>query len=95
MTYSKNHWLDDPQYKGVNSRWKTPDGGRFELQFHTPESFYAKEQLTHRSYERLRSPARAGPSNARWRTTSATVSGALPEPDAESQRFRAARKGSR
>ena len=55
MTYSKNHWMDDPQYKGVNSRWETPDGGRFELQFHTPDSFYAKEELTHPSYDRLRS----------------------------------------
>jgi hypothetical protein len=30
------------------------DGGRFELQFHTRESFYAKEQLTHPPYQRLR-----------------------------------------
>ncbi len=56
QTYSKNHWLDGPQYKGINSQWRTADGGRFELQFHTRESFYAKETLTHPPYERLRSP---------------------------------------
>jgi hypothetical protein len=56
MIYSKNHWRDDPEYKGINTRWVTPDGQRFEVQFHTAESFYAKQQVTHRSYERLRSP---------------------------------------
>ena len=55
-TYSKNHWLDGQQYKGINSQWRTADGGRFELQFHTRESYYAKETLTHPPYERLRSP---------------------------------------
>jgi hypothetical protein len=56
MVYSKNHWHDDPQYKGINSRWVTPDGRQFELQFHTPESFDAKQRVTHGSYERLRNP---------------------------------------
>jgi hypothetical protein len=55
MYYSQNHW-ESTQYKGVNTRWATPDGQRFEVQFHTPESFYAKEQLTHWAYERLRNP---------------------------------------
>jgi hypothetical protein len=56
MVYSKNHWRDDPEYKGINSRWVTPEGQQFELQFHTPESFDAKQQVTHGSYERLRNP---------------------------------------
>jgi hypothetical protein len=56
MIYSKNHWPDDPEYKGINTRWITPYGQRFEVQFHTPESYHAKEEVTHRSYERLRSP---------------------------------------
>ena len=51
MTYRRNHWVDDPDYRGINSRWTTSDGGRFELQFHTRESFYAKEQLTHDPYQ--------------------------------------------
>jgi hypothetical protein len=56
MVYSKNHWRDDPEYKGINTRWVTPEGQRFEVQFHTPESYHAKEEVTHRSYERLRNP---------------------------------------
>jgi hypothetical protein len=54
MVYSKNHWRDDPEYKGINTRWVTPEGQRFEVQFHTAESHHAKQGLTHRSYERLR-----------------------------------------
>jgi hypothetical protein len=56
MFYSKNHWRDDPEYKGINTRWLTPEGQRFKIQFHTAESFHAKQQVTHKSYERLRSP---------------------------------------
>ena len=50
----KNSWVDE-QYKGINSQWIDRETGqRFELQFHTRISFEAK-QLTHGSYERLRS----------------------------------------
>jgi hypothetical protein len=56
MVYSKNSWHDDPEYKGINTRWITPDGQRFEVQFHTAESYYAKQYVTHKSYERLRNP---------------------------------------
>jgi hypothetical protein len=56
MVYSKNHWRDDSEYKGINTRWITPQGQRYEVQFHTPESFHAKQQVTHTSYERLRNP---------------------------------------
>ena len=53
MYYSKNYWTN-PEYKGVNTRWVTPGGQRFEVQFHTPDSFHAKEQVTHLAYERIR-----------------------------------------
>ena len=46
MYYSKNYWTH-PEYKGVNTRWATPDGQRFEVQFHTPDSFHAKHHVTH------------------------------------------------
>ncbi len=55
MYQRKNSW-SDPEYKGLNTRWVTPDGQRFEVQFHTPESFHAKHDVTHRAYERLRRP---------------------------------------
>ena len=47
MYQSKNSW-DDAEYKGINTRWVTPEGQRFEVQFHTPESFHAKQYVTHR-----------------------------------------------
>jgi hypothetical protein len=53
MYYSKNYWTD-PEYKGINSRWVTAEGQRFEVQFHTPDSFHAKHQVTHLAYERIR-----------------------------------------
>jgi len=55
MYYSQNYWTD-PEYKGVNTRWVTSEGQRFEVQFHTPERFHAKHQVTHLAYERLRNP---------------------------------------
>lgn len=56
MYHCGNSW-DDSQYKGVNTRWQTEDGQRFEVQFHTPESFHAKHEVTHAAYERLRQPS--------------------------------------
>ncbi len=53
MCYSKNYW-SDPEYKGINTRWVTAKGQRFEVQFHTPDSFHAKHQVTHLAYERIR-----------------------------------------
>jgi hypothetical protein len=51
----RNSWMSD-QYKGINSQWRRPESGlRFEVQFHTEASFEAK-QLTHKAYQRLRSP---------------------------------------
>lgn len=55
MYLSKNFW-EKPEYKGINSQWVTQDGQRFEVQFHTPESFHAKQDITHGSYERIRNP---------------------------------------
>ena len=43
------------EYKGVNSQWRDPASGvRFEVQFHTSESWRAK-QTTHEAYETIRS----------------------------------------
>ena len=80
MFYRRNHWAEDPQYKGINTRWLTPDGGRFELQFHTFESFHAKECLTHRSYERLRSPETSRPEQRALKEYQSNICAAIPEP---------------
>jgi hypothetical protein len=55
MYESRNSW-DGTEYKGINTRWVTPEGQRFEVQVHTPESFHAKQYVTHHAYERLRNP---------------------------------------
>ena len=46
MCQSRNSW-DDAEYKGINTRWVTEGGQRFEVQFHTPESFHARQYVTH------------------------------------------------
>jgi hypothetical protein len=47
-----NRW-DNDEYKGVNTRWRDRDSGcRFEVQFHTHESWQVK-QATHSSYTRI------------------------------------------
>jgi len=42
-------------YQGINSQWHSPDGQRFEIQFHTESSLHAKE-MTHPWYEEARLP---------------------------------------
>lgn len=51
----RNTWTKtNEEYKGINSRWRAPEGGQlFEVQFHTEVSFHAKQE-THDVYERLR-----------------------------------------
>ncbi|MFF4532466.1 hypothetical protein ACFY1P_24760 [Streptomyces sp. NPDC001407] len=50
----QNTW-EDPVYKGVNTAWEHPGTKeKFELQFHTPESFKAKSE-NHELYELARS----------------------------------------
>lgn len=50
----KNTWGND-SYKGVNSLWRDPESGTvFEVQFHTPQSFWAKEDGTHDIYAEQR-----------------------------------------
>jgi hypothetical protein len=78
--YERSHWLDDPDYKGVNTRWTAPDGGRFELQFHTRESFYAKEHFTHPPYERLRNPSTSRAEERELLAFQREVSAAVPLP---------------
>jgi hypothetical protein len=48
----KNMWNND-EYKGVNSRWFDHESGlRFEVQFHTEQSWMVKQQ-THDAYVRI------------------------------------------
>ncbi len=46
----RNTWGNEAGYMGINGRYETAEGQRIEIQFHTPESFDAK-QATHADYE--------------------------------------------
>jgi hypothetical protein len=49
------NWWEHAEYKGINSWWRVPEENQlFEVQFHTPASYEAKQE-THEAYERLRS----------------------------------------
>jgi hypothetical protein len=53
MYLGKNSW-SGLEYKGINTRWVTPEGQRFELQFHTAESFHANEGLLRDIRDKIR-----------------------------------------
>jgi SPP1 gp7 family putative phage head morphogenesis protein len=51
----KNTWLDKANpYKGINSIVSAPSGQKFELQYHTQESFDLKNGEMHTLYEKWR-----------------------------------------
>jgi hypothetical protein len=80
MRYSENHW-NDTQYKGINTRWVTPTGQQFEVQFHTAESLHAKQALTHNSYERLRNPLTSDEERSELRAYQQDVCSRIPAPE--------------
>lgn len=50
----KNFWQNKANpYNGVNCTFKSPDGQKFEVQFHTPESYGVKDRM-HKDYEAWR-----------------------------------------
>jgi hypothetical protein len=79
MYYIKNYWLNS-EYKGVNSRWITAEGQRFEVQFHTAESFHAKHEVTHPAYERIRDSRTSGHERGELRGFQCEVSRFIPVP---------------
>jgi hypothetical protein len=74
----RNCW-DDPDYKGVNTRWLTTDGQTFEVQIHTADSFQAK-QLTHVAYERLRTGVATGAERPELESFQQAVTSSIPVP---------------
>lgn len=42
--------MKDSPYKGINVKIESPDGQRFEMQFHTPHNAEVKEEM-HKYYE--------------------------------------------
>lgn len=60
----KNTWNND-EYRGINVSMLTPSGHTFELQFHTPASYYTKEALNHKFYDIAREPEKYTSSQVR------------------------------
>ena len=80
LTRLANRW-DGEEYKGVNSRWHDPPTGQsFEVQFHTPPSWEAKQQ-THGTYERIDNPGTPVGDVERLRAYQRSVSSSLEIPD--------------
>jgi len=51
----KNTWTHRSNpYKGINTIVQAPNGQKFELQYHTPESFELKNEELHILYEKAR-----------------------------------------
>lgn len=76
---TKPGWHGD-EYKGVNSQWIDPASGLlFEVQFHTAESWSAK-QLTHEAYEKIRSQSVPVEEIETLRAYQCEVSGRVPIP---------------
>lgn len=50
----KNYWQEGNIYKGVNATITSPDGQKFELQFHTRDSFDLKETFQTELYKEHR-----------------------------------------
>jgi len=70
---TKPSWASE-EYKGVNSQWREPSTGvTFEVQFHTQESWDAK-QKTHEAYEKIQAPGASIEDVERLRTYQRTIS---------------------
>jgi hypothetical protein len=75
----RNSW-DNPEYKGLNTRWRDYSHDiLFEVQFHTPESWEAK-QGTHLAYERIADLRTPPDERVRLRANQAEVSATIPVP---------------
>jgi hypothetical protein len=75
----RNSW-ESQEYKGINSRWLDPTSGQlFEIQFHTQESWEAK-QKTHHAYERIKDPRTPADELRTLREYQKRISGAVEIP---------------
>jgi hypothetical protein len=75
----RNTW-DQEQYKGINSRWLDPASGKmFEVQFHTPHSWEAKQQ-THDAYKRIKALPALSPDRQNLKAFQREVTTSIPIP---------------
>lgn len=77
----KNTWLDEKSsYKGVNVQLRDPNGQPFEVQFHTPESFWAKDEGTHDIYKQMRKLDKSSPEWAKLNEQQMQIARGLTRP---------------
>lgn len=76
----KNTFLVGAPYKGLNTQLKTPGGQFFELQFHTPDSFFTKDKLTHDLYKQIGKLSDADPLTATLLQQVREISSRVPTP---------------
>jgi hypothetical protein len=75
----KPSWAGD-EYKGINSQWRDPASGQFfEVQFHTQDSWEAK-QKTHAAYEKIESPETAAADRVKLREYQRDITAQVPVP---------------
>jgi len=77
----KNTFKPGAVYKGVNTTFESPQGQKFELQFHTPESFDMKQNVTHGLYEKARLPETPPAEKAAIVKQMRSLSDSVPQPD--------------
>ena len=78
----KNTWLNPMNpYKGVNTIVTSPNGQKFEVQYHTPESFRVKDGEMHKLYEQWRVLPTGDPAKKRLETAMRSLSDGLTRPD--------------
>jgi len=80
-----NTWGGAPRYRGINAVWIDPKTGqKFEVQFHTPESFSAKME-THDFYDKIRLPGTPQEEVDHLIEEQNRIFGAIPTPDGAPQ----------
>ncbi|MBR0518502.1 hypothetical protein IJJ97_01790 [bacterium] len=84
-TVVKNSWDDTTRpYKGINTTVESPDGVKFEIQYHTPES-YAMKDKTHKLYEEERVLDPRSPRALELQREQMAMSASLHRPDGVEQ----------
>ena len=78
----KNTWDDEnASYRGINANLTSPDGQKFEVQFHTQESFDLKNGELHSLYEKRRTMADDDPRAVELDDKMTELSSKLKRPD--------------
>lgn len=76
----KNYWATGDPYQGINIAAISPMGQKFELQFHTAQSFDVKQNINHPLYEQFRTSTDPSTRVSLWSKMSANAA-SIPIPN--------------